>query len=114
MAKTATLTVTMALSGDGFAGPAFQTTVTNLTGVVPSQVITAVGFVSVAVPATATGALIVSPPGSTFVKTYKGITGDTGIAMDPAGPVFLKWTAGQIASFGILSTGIETLSVLWT
>jgi hypothetical protein len=114
MSKTASLTLTLSLSGDGFAAsPIFATTVTNLSGIVPGSVATSAGFTTIAVPSAAIGVVIVPPVGSTLVKTYKGITGDTGIATDPAGPVFFKWTPGQIASFGVLSTGAETLSLLW-
>jgi hypothetical protein len=47
------------------------------------------------------------------VKTYKGVAGDTGVATDPASPVVFKFTAAQIASFVITTTGIETIELIW-
>ena len=112
MSKTVTTTVTVTLSGDGFGGaPLYSQSTVNTSGLAPGQVNTANGFVSVAVPAAALGVLVVPPPSSALVKTYKGITGDTGVPS--AGAVLFTWTAGQVATLGIACTGVEPLELIW-
>lgn len=117
MAKTVTTTTTISISGDNFvgatSGPLFSETVTNTTGNVPGSFTLAAGFNSIPIPASAVGVIIVPPPGSAITKTLKGITGDTGIPIDPANSTRLKFTAGQNATFGITSSGIEVLGLLW-
>jgi hypothetical protein len=115
MAKTVTTTITSTVVGDGFGGigPLYNSSVVNATGLPPSSVTLAAGFNSIPVPATALGVLIVPPAGSTNGKTLKGITGDTGVAVAPAGTLALVWTAGQVATFGITSVAIETLTLIW-
>ena len=103
------------VTGDGFPGNGnfWSTTVTNVTGTTPGSFTLAAGFNSIAVPATATGVWIVPPPGSANGKTLKGVTGDTGLAFGPATPIMLSFTAALIATIGITSVGIETLSLFW-
>jgi len=114
VSKTVTTTVTVSVSGDGFAAaPLYSQSTSNTTGLAPGQLNTANGFVSVAVPATAQGVLVVPPLTSALVKTYKGITGDTGIPTAATGATMFQWTAGQIATFGIASTGVEPLELIW-
>lgn len=115
MAKTATTSVSYALSGDGFNGspPLFAETFQNTSGTPPGSANLVAGFNSIPVPATALGVTIVPPPGSTNGKTLKGVTGDTGVPIDPANPTMLKFTAGQIANLGITSVGTETVTLLW-
>lgn len=116
MAKTVTLTISVSVSGDGYGGqgPLFSQSYVNATGLAPGSVTTANGFVAVTVPVGALGVLVVPPVTSTLVKTYKGITGDTGVLTDPVGPAVFKWTAAQVPpSFGITTTGIEICELIW-
>ena len=115
MAKLATTGLTYSLSGDGFTGtpPVYAVARTNPAAVPPGSFTLAVGFNSIPVPAAAIGVTIVPPLGSTTTKTLKGVTGDQGIPIDPAGQTKLDFTAGQNAAIGITSGGIETLTLLW-
>ncbi len=114
MAKTVTTTIAVTLSGDGFGGaPLYSQSYVNTSGLAPGQVTTSNGFTSIAVPAAAQGVLVVPPPGSTLVKTYKGVTGDTGIQSSGPGLVRIDFTPGQVASFGVATTGVEQLELIW-
>jgi len=115
MATTNNLTVTVSVTGSGYGGqgPFYSQTFTNASGTPPGSIATANGFVAVPIPATALGVVVVPPAGSALVKTYKGVTGDTGIPTDPVGIAIFKWTAAQLATFGVLSTGVETLELIW-
>jgi hypothetical protein len=114
MAKTNTTSLSYSVSGESFLGtPMFAQVFTNTSGLPPGSFTLAAGFNSIPVPATALGVTIVPPPGSTNTKTLKGVTGDTGIGVDPASPIVLKFTAAQIANIGITSGGVETLTLLW-
>lgn len=115
MAKTTTTTISQVIAGDNFAGqgPIFSQAMANSSGNFPGSFVLATGFNSIAIPATAVGVIIVPPPGSAITKTLKGITGDTGLPVDPANPTMLKWTAGQNATFGITASGAETIGLLW-
>lgn len=114
MAKTVTTITQQVLSGDGFGGsPLFDESIVNTAGLAPSSVALATGFNSIPVPAAALGVLIVPPPGSTTALTLKGVTGDTGIPIDPGNSTRLKWTAAQVATLGITAGAGVTVSLLW-
>ena len=115
MAKLVTTVVQQTISGDNFTGqgPIFSESLANATGVPPGSFTLAAGFNSIPVPAAALGVVIVPPPGSANTKTLKGITGDTGIPIDPAHSTKLTFTAAQNATIGITSGGIEILTLLW-
>ena len=115
MAKSNIMTESIQITGDGFVGNGalYTTTVTNAAGTTPGSFVLAGGFNSIPVPATATGVIIVAPPGSANAKTLKGITGDTGIAFGPATPITLSFTAALIATIGVTSAGVETLTLFW-
>lgn len=114
MSKTVTTNTTVTLSGDGFGGaPLFSESVQNLSGNSPGSAALVTGFNSIAVPATALGVTIVPPPGSAVTLTLKGITGDTGIPIDPANSTRLKWTAGQVATLGIAAGANVTVALVW-
>lgn len=66
------------------------------------------GFNSIAVPALATSVIIVFDPTSAVTKTLKGVTGDTGILLKPAGANLLNLTAGGVATFGITASATDT------
>lgn len=72
------------------------------------QVVLANGFQAIAIPAGSRGALIVFADGSTVTKTLKGVTGDTGILLDPTGWHVLRFAATPPASFGITCSGADT------
>ena len=115
MAKTVTTTTQVTLSGDGFGGaPLFAESIPNTAGNAPGAAILAPGFNSIAVPATALGVVIVPPPGSVVTLTLKGVTGDTGIPIDPGNSTRLKWTAGQVANLGITAGAGVTVGLIWT
>jgi hypothetical protein len=116
MAKTVTTTISVSIVGDGYggSGPFFNQSIVNATGLAPGSVNTINGATTVTVPATALGVVIVPPAGSALVKTYKGVSGDTGIATSAIGTTVFVWTAAQIANFVIATTGIETIQLIWT
>lgn len=115
MAKTVTTVCTQTIAGDNFTGqgPLFSESLANAAAVPPGSFTLAAGFNSIAVPAAALGVVIVPPPGSANTKTLKGVTGDTGIPIDPAHTTTLTFTAAQNAAIGITSGGVEILTLLW-
>ena len=116
MSKTVTTTTTVTLSGDGFGGsPLFTESIQNLSGNAPGSVALSNGFTSISAlaPASSLGVVIVPPPGNTVALTLKGVTGDTGIAIDPAHSTRLNWTNVVLPPFGITSVGGVTLELIW-
>jgi hypothetical protein len=115
VAKTATTVISYTISGDNFSGtaPLFSQSIANSSAVVPTSIATSNGATTVTVPAAAVGAILIPPPGSSVTKVIKGVTGDTGVAIDPANPTVLKWSAGQIANFVLTCNGVETVEILW-
>lgn len=59
--------------------------------------------------------ILVPPRGNTTGLTLKGVTGDTGLALNPNGPIVLSLPASsQPASVGITTTGAITgVKVYW-
>lgn len=60
------------------------------------------------------GVWIIPPSGSAIQKTFKGVTGDTGIGGstgNPASWVFLPVIGGAV--FNIAANGVETLTLVW-
>jgi hypothetical protein len=115
MAITTTTTSTQTVSGNSYLGqaPLFSEIISNTSGNIPGSFVLANGFNSISIPATAVGVIIVPPSGSSVTKTLKGVTGDTGIPIDPANSTRLKFTAGQNSAFGITANGAETIGLLW-
>jgi hypothetical protein len=115
MSKTVTTVVQSTVVGDGFGGfgPLYNAAQVNVAGLPPSSFTLAVGFNTIPVPAAALGVVIVPQTGSVATKTLKGVTGDTGVPISPAGNCVLTWTAAQVASLGITSSAIETLTLIW-
>jgi hypothetical protein len=79
----------------------------NFSGVV-QQVVLSNGFNTITVPTGARGCLIEFNPGSTVTKTLKGVTGDTGILLDPIGWNVMRFGSSPPASFGITTSGADT------
>lgn len=63
-------------------------------------------------PAGTRGLIIIGPTGSVNTKTLKGITGDTGIPIDPAGVTILALPSGP-GTLVITSGGTETITIYW-
>lgn len=78
------------------------------------EIVLASGFNTISVP-TATscsGVLVVFAAASTGTKTLKGVTGDTGIVLNPSGANFISFNvAAPPASFGITLTAADTANV---
>ena len=66
------------------------------------------GFNTITVPSTAKGAYIEFQDGSTVTKTLKGITGDTGILLNPTSWNVLNFGSSPPASFGITTSAADT------
>jgi hypothetical protein len=66
------------------------------------------GFNSVAVPAGATGVIIIPPTANAVALTLKGVTGDTGIAISPSQPSLIMFATSPPASFGVTAAGATT------
>lgn len=62
-------------------------------------------FISTTGPANATTCIVLPPNGNTIALTLKGITGDTGIPLNPAGPIsaFLTFPANTTPVVGLTS-----------
>lgn len=75
---------------------------------VVQQTVLSNGFNTITVPSGARGVLIEFADGSTVTKTLKGITGDTGILLDPTGWNVLRFGSSPPASFGITTSAADT------
>jgi hypothetical protein len=116
LSKTITTNVSVAVSGDGFAGsPLYTDSLVNTAGSVPGSVaLTANTFLAQAVPASATGLTLVPPPGNAGTMTLKGVTGDTGLALGVIQQaVRLPFAAGSMATIGLLCSVTSTWGLLW-
>jgi hypothetical protein len=116
MAMSNTTTVSYSISGNNFggAGPVYSASVVNAAAQPPGSVNLASGFNSVTVPATALGVVIVPPSGNASSITLKGVTGDTGIPINPNAPTMLSWTAAQVGTVGITAgAAISNVTLLW-
>lgn len=73
------------------------------------------GFNSVAIPSQAVGVAIVFPDGNTNGVTLKGVTGDAGLALHPAGVAVLTFpTSGAPTSVGLTAAAaIQGVRFLW-
>ncbi len=99
-------TITDLPTGDKAVGPV---TITSAAAVAAeSQVILSSGANTILIPATATVCIVVFDSTSATTKTLKGVTGDTGIVMKPAGAILLSFAAVPPASFVINSSALDT------
>lgn len=109
---TITGTVTGMLSGSKTIGPIVVTD--SAASVMTFETVLSSGFNTINVP-TATscsGVLICFAAASTLAKTLKGVTGDTGVALNPNGVNFISFNpASPPASFGITTTAADTSNV---
>lgn len=93
-------------SGSKAIGPITQTS----SAAVGDQTVVelASGFNQITVPADASGVIITFDSTSTVTKTLKGVTGDTGILLDPNGTSYLTFDTTPPASFGITTSAEDT------
>jgi hypothetical protein len=118
MAKTSTLGITVTVVGDGLnetlgAAPnLIQTINPSCPGALPVNVALSAGFNAIPVPPGAVAMLLIPPVGSVNAKTLKGVTGDTGFAMNPAALGIYPFVVGA-TTVGITSAGVETVQIGW-
>jgi hypothetical protein len=93
-------------SGSKTIGPITQTSA----AAVGDQTVVelASGFNEITVPADASGVIITFDSTSAVTKTLKGVTGDTGIALDPNGTTYLTFPGTPPASFGVTAGSADT------
>lgn len=73
------------------------------------SLILASGANTIAVPVNSSFAIITFDPASVTTKTLKGVTGDTGVALNPIGFNLLNFNpASPPASFVITSSALDT------
>lgn len=119
MSKTATLTATLSISGDGVnesdviigplvisPSPALRTIISLSPGANTVTIPTGAGAVSYC--------LLIPPSNSVNSKVLKGVTGDTGVQLITSSPMLLPaLTFASPTTFVITSGGFETLTVYW-
>lgn len=106
MSKTASITTTWSISGDGLTG-SDSATITNAASEAPTSLAFAsASFSAVAIPTGALGVLIRPPPSNTQTLTIKGVTGDTGIPISASSPTKLDFT-------GIAAGGAVVVTLEW-
>lgn len=109
---TITGTITGLLTGSKSIGPIVLSD--SNASPTTQELVLASGFNTISVP-TATscsGVLVVFAAASAGTKTLKGVTGDTGIALNPSGANFLSFNvAAPPTSFGITTTVADTGNV---
>jgi hypothetical protein len=66
------------------------------------------GFNQINIPAGTRYVLIVPPAGNLIALTFKGVTGDTGVPMDPINPMAYPLPSGSGQSFGITAANNVT------
>lgn len=72
------------------------------------------GANTITIPTGATAALIVMPSTNTTGVTLKGVTGDTGLALAPAGWQLINWGASVPSTFVLTAAGaISNVEIAW-
>lgn len=96
-------------SGERKLNPvSFQNTAAPAADNIARAVVLGNGFNEIAIPSGSRGCLIGFDDGSTVTKTLKGVTGDTGILLDPIGWNVLHFGSPPPASFGITTSAADT------
>lgn len=112
MSVSATNTYSVALTGDvqgALTIPGFN----NATSPGQRQTVALAAGANTITPPTGTRLVVLVPPtNSVNSKTLKGITGDTGVPLDPAGTTILPFSASP-GTFVITSGGTETVTFYW-
>jgi hypothetical protein len=112
MAKASTTTISNAVVGDG-QNTSQTSTVTTAASAPPTTAALVNGSLTIAIPAIAAGFTLVPPVGSIVTKTLKGIAGDTGIPLAPAGICSIPLVPGALANFVITANAAETIQIFW-
>src|SRR5258708_6678114 len=116
MAGTATLTITGTMTGGITGSEVFaQNSFTNTAAVEYVQPVSlSNGANTITVPAGSKGFYLITAAGNTSVITLKGLTGDTGIAIAPAGIVAMQFASSPPANFVItVTTSTTTCNIIW-
>jgi hypothetical protein len=66
------------------------------------------GANTISVPSWAVACIIIPNAANAIALTLKGVTGDTGIVIDPTGPTLLNFAASPPASFVITAASLTT------
>lgn len=115
MSKTASIAVTViTIVGDGNTATLQLPTQSNTSS--PFEHIAQAlsnGVTTLTVPTGALFLVIIPPTGSIITKTLKGVSGDTGIPLAPAGTSLLALPASPPATLVLTANGIETVDVYW-
>lgn len=116
MAKTATTTISVLVTGDGvnesYQPPTQPLINANAPAGGPLSVALSSGDNTLTVPPGAQGFILVPPSSSVVAKKLKGIGGDTGFTLSPTNPTVISLPAG--ASTVLLNAGsAETVSIHW-
>lgn len=111
MSKSATLTISYGLSGDGIGAMPVAATVTNAASVTPTRIALSAGDNTLTAPSgvTVNGVLLLPPSTSTNAKTVKAASGDTNTGYWTNQPIVYPVTAGNPVH--INSTGSEAVDV---
>lgn len=115
MSISSQVTITVAISGltgggSQNVGPV-QKTITSTILDRREGVDLSSGFNSIDAPVGAKGVIFIPPTDNAETLTLKGVTGDTGIPLDPASPAFIPLD-GTGANFGITAGGAVSDCVL--
>lgn len=116
MAKTATTSISVLVTGDGVNESFIPPTAPLVNAAAPAggplSVALASGDNTLTVPPGAQGFIFVPPSSSVVAKKLKGIGGDTGFSLSPTNPSVIMLVAG--ASTVLINAGsAETVSIHW-
>lgn len=113
MSKTATMTLSAVVTGDGL-NLNDTDTLSDTTAAVAPQSVTFVsgGFLSVSVPSGVIGVKIKPAPSNAVTLTLKGITGDTGTPLNTAQPTYIALPPGA-TTIGLTAGAAVTVTLIW-
>lgn len=116
MAKTATTSISVLVTGDGVNESFIPPTAPMVNAAAPAggplSVALSSGDNTLTVPPGAQGLIFVPPSSSVVVKKLKGIGGDTGFTISPTLPSILMLPAGA-STVLINAASSETVSIHW-
>lgn len=113
MAKNGTVTITIVAVGDGSRLDfTIGAPVNSISPANHQTLALASGANTITPPLNAMFCVLVPPPGSSVVKTLKGITGDTGFVLNSGAPTMLSMPLSA-GPFVINCGGIETVEIYW-
>lgn len=113
MSATSTRQIGITYSGDA-TGSNFLTALSNTSSPAEVQPVALVsGANTITVPAGATGVSVLKPAGNSTTMTFKGVTGDTGVALHLTDPDSFS-LASSVTSFVLTAGGNVTVRLFWT